>query len=302
MKKLVLLVMVAISLVDCTRRTSILIDGSSTVYPITEAMAEEYSKLNPKVSINVGVSGTGGGFKKFCTGEIKLVDASREIKSSEVELCAKNKIDYVPFMIGYDGLAVIANTKNTSIDSLTVEQLKLIFNSEKPAKTFKEVSPKFSSDTIKIFSPGQDSGTYDYFVEAILGKKATMRSDATFSEDDNVLVTGVSGYIGSIGYFGLAYYENNKASLKLIPIINPTTKQAVLPTADTVKSGEYAPLSRPLFIYVNKSFVTSSKGEQLKNFAEFYLNNINKFVASTGYIPLSDDAIATEKNKLQSLF
>ncbi|MDH5655670.1 MAG: PstS family phosphate ABC transporter substrate-binding protein [Spirochaetia bacterium] len=266
----------------CKAKTKILVDGSSTVYPITEAVAEEYRNVDKTVNVTVGISGTGGGFKKFCNNEIHITDASRPIKSKEIKSCADNKIGYIEIPIAYDGLAVVVSSSNAFLNEITVDQLNHIFRYENPAKTWKEINPEWPDQEIKIYSPGQDSGTYDYFVETIIGKKGRVRADAAFSEDDNVLVTGINGSEFSIGYFGLAYYSENKDSLKLIPVINPKTKKAVKPDEQTVSSGQYAPLSRPIFIYVNAE---ASDKPEVKKFVEFYLGSLASLTSQTGYIP-----------------
>lgn len=276
----------------CAKKEKIQIDGSSTVYPITEAVAEEYRSVNSNVNVTVGVSGTGGGFKKFCNGETDISDASRPIKQSEKDKCAEKGIKYLELPVAYDGLAVLVNKENDFVTQLTVEQLESIFRSENPAKTWKEVDPAFPEEEIKIYAPGQDSGTFDYFVEAILGKKAKMRGDASFSEDDNVLVTGIAGDKSAIGFFGLAYYEENKDKLKLVGVVNPKTNKAVEPTLETVKSGEYAPLSRPIFIYVNDK----AKGRQVVvDYVNYYLDNAGQLSKQVGYIPLPDEVYAKGK-------
>jgi len=272
----------SINFSNCKAKNKILIDGSSTVYPITEAVAEEYREEDSSVNVTVGISGTGGGFKKFCNGEIDISDASRPIKSKEIQVCSDNKIEYIEIPIAYDGLAVVVSKNNTFLTELTVDDLNKIFRYEDPAKTWKDVNPAWPDEPIKVFSPGQDSGTYDYFVETIIGDKGRVRADAAFSEDDNVLVTGVNGGVFSIGYFGVAYYLENKESLKLLAVVNPKTKKAVKPDVQTVSSGDYAPLSRPIFIYINSK---ADEKPEVKKFVEFYLKNVSRLTSQTGYIP-----------------
>jgi len=283
--------------IDCKKKQNILIDGSSTVYPITEGIAEEYRKVAPDTNVSIGVSGTGGGFKKFCNKETDISDASRTIKSSEAETCKNAGVEYLEVQIGFDGIAVIVNKETPFLSQLTVAQLKKIFDSEAPAKTWKEIDPAFPDQKIQVYAPGQDSGTYDYFVEEILGKKHQIRTDAVFSEDDNVLVTGIAGSKGSIGFFGLAYYEENKDKLKLIPIINPASGRAVSPDLETVKSGAYAPLSRPIFVYVNKA---AKAREEVGKFLEFYMDNGARISKEVGYIPLEDKIYETNKEKIHN--
>jgi len=262
------------------------IDGSSTVYPITEAMGEEYQKAKKgTVRVTVGISGTGGGFKRFCRGETDISNASRPILKKEIEACKESGIDYIELPVAYDGLAVIVNPKNDWVKQLTVEELKKMWAPEAQGNISKwnQVNPNWPDAPLKLFGPGVDSGTFDYFTEAIVGKAKASRGDFTASEDDNVLVQGVAGDKYSLGYFGLAYYEENKDKLKLVPIVNPKTNQAVLPSLQTVMSGEYNPLSRPLFIYVNKK---AAERPEVKEFVEFYIKNAPKLTKEVGYIPL----------------
>src|SRR5687767_697719 len=229
------------------------IDGSSTVYPITEAVAEEYRVTNPDVKVSVGLSGTGGGFKKFGRGEIDINDASRPIKDAETEACTANNIKYVGLTIAFDGLAVLVNKENTWVDFFTVEELKKIWEPDAQGKITKwnQIRASWPEEDFHLYGPGVASGTYDYFTEAIVGKSGSSRGDYTASEDDNVLVQGIAGDKNSIGFFGLAYYEENKEQLKLVGI--DSGAGVVLPSTETVKNGTYAPLSRPVFIYVTKS-------------------------------------------------
>lgn len=227
------------------------IDGSSTVYPLTEAAAEEFGKDNADVRVTVGVSGTGGGFKRFCNGETAISDASRPIKDEEAAACKAKGIEYTDLQVAYDGLSIVVSKDNDFIDHLTVEELNKIFVTGSTVKTWADVRAGWPAEEIKMYSPGADSGTYDYFNEEILEKKG-IRNDTqiSFSEDDNTLVQGVEGSKDAIGYFGFAYYEENADKLKLVPV--DAGKGAISPTVETIKDGTYAPLSRPLFIYVNK--------------------------------------------------
>ena len=270
-------------LFNCTQKKLIQVDGSSTVYPITEAVAEAYRSVSDEVSVVIGVSGTGGGFAKFCVGETDISDASRPIKDSEMEICASNGIEYHVFEVAYDGLAVIVNKENDFVDQLTVDQLNLIFR-EGGAVNWSDVNPAWPAEEIKIFAPGQDSGTYDYFKEAILGEETNMNPGATFSEDDNVLVLGVAGERYGIGFFGLAYFEENQDTLKLVPVVNPALNRAVIPNMETVSGGTYAPLSRPLFIYVKKSGL--DERPEVMAFVRYYLEHAAEKSAEVGYIPL----------------
>ncbi|MCX7810307.1 MAG: PstS family phosphate ABC transporter substrate-binding protein [Leptospiraceae bacterium] len=264
------------------KKENIVIDGSSTVYPITQAVAEEFMKINKNYNVTVGISGTGGGFKKFCAGETDISDASREIKKTEMDKCKENNIEYIELPVAYDALSIVVSHNNDFVDVLSVKELNLIFRQKDPAKKWKDVRPNWPDKPIKIFSPGQDSGTYDYFVEVILGKDEKVRPDASFSEDDNVLVKGVSEDPYAIGFFGVAYYEENKSKLKAVPIINPKTNKPVEPTLENVRNQTYVPLSRPLFIYVKKA---SLKKPGVKEFVNFYLDKGEELSKAVGYIP-----------------
>lgn len=262
------------------------IDGSSTVYPITEAVAEEFQKLKKKeVKVTVGISGTGGGFKKFCRGETDISNASRPILKKEMDVCKEHGIEYIELPVAYDGLAVIVNPKNTWIKSLTVEDLKKMWEPAAAGKVKKwnQVRPEWPDAPLKLYGPGVDSGTFDYFTEAIVGKAKASRGDFTASEDDNVLVQGIAGDKNALGFFGLAYYEENKDKLKLVPIVNPKTGKEVLPTEQTVMDGTYQPLSRPIFIYVSKK---AAEKPEVKEFVEYYLKNAAKLVKQVKYVPL----------------
>ncbi len=263
-----------------------MIDGSSTVYPITQAVAEEFMKVNTDYNVTVGISGTGGGFKKFCNGETDISDASREIKKSEMENCAKNNIEFIEIPVAYDALSVIVSYKNNFVDQFSVEELKRIFTQHNPVKRWNELRPNWPDKNIKVFSPGQDSGTYDYFVETILGKDERVRPDAAFSEDDNILVKGISEDPYAIAFFGLSYYEENKNLLRAIPVVNPQTKKAVEPNLENVMNRSYVPLSRPLFIYVKKASL-SKPG--VREFVNFYLQNGFEISKQVGYIPFPQD-------------
>ncbi|HAW50535.1 TPA: protein sphX [bacterium] len=264
------------------------IDGSSTVYPITEAVSEEFQKLKKgAIKVTVGISGTGGGFKKFLRGEVNIIGASRPISKKEIEDCLKNNIEYTELPIAYDGICVVVNPKNSWIDSLTVSELKKIWEPDAKENVLRwnDVDPKWPNEPINLYGPGVDSGTFDYFTEAIVGKSKASRSDYTSSEDDNVLVQGVAFDRNALGYFGLAYYEENKDKLKLVAIVNPDTNEAVYPSEETIIDGSYKPLSRPLFIYVNKN---SIKKEEIKEFINFYLKNSPNLCREVGYLPIPE--------------
>lgn len=274
---------------------SIEIDGSSTVYPLTEAVAEEYAAEQPDVRVTVGTSGTGGGFERFCAGEIPIADASRPIKDSEAQVCAEAGIAYTELSIAYDGLSVVVNKDNDWVDYLTIEELKRIFVAGSGVRTWADVREGWPAEEITLFSPGADSGTYDYFNEAIL-EKAGIRSDGqiSFSEDDNTLVRGVAGNKGGIGYFGYAYYEENTDKLKVVPI--DSGSGPVAPSLDTIKDGTYSPLSRPLFIYVNNQAL--EERPEVKDFVRFYIGNVGGLAKDVGYVPLPDEKYAEEAAKI----
>jgi phosphate transport system substrate-binding protein len=271
---------------------TIAVDGSSTVYPITEAVAEEYQKENPKVRVTVGISGTGGGFKKFCAGETDISDASRPIKPTEVEACKSKGIEYVELPVAYDGLAVIVNPKNDWASCMTVKELKALWEPEAQGKVtrWKQVRAGWPEKEIHLFGAGVDSGTYDYFTEAIVGKEHSSRGDFQSSEDDNVLVQGIGSDPLALGFFGLAYYEENQDRLKLVAIDDEKDdngKGCIAPTADTVEKGTYQPLARPLFIYVSRK---ASERPEVNAFVSYYLRNAAKLVKEVGYIALPAEA------------
>ncbi|MES2637609.1 MAG: PstS family phosphate ABC transporter substrate-binding protein [Pseudomonadota bacterium] len=261
------------------------IDGSSTVYPITEAMAEEF-QIATKTKVTVGISGTGGGFKKFCRGEIDISQASRPILKKEMDACKEAGIQYIELPVAYDGLTVVVNKNNDFVKSLTVDELKKMWEpaAQGKVKSWKQVNPAFPDEPLKLFGAGSDSGTFDYFTEAIVGKAKSSRGDYTASEDDNVVVQGVASDKGSLGYFGFAYYEENQDKLKAIPIVAKKGAPAVMPSIEAVKNGTYQPLSRPMFIYVNAT--SAAFKPEVKAFVNFYLENAPELVKEVKYIPL----------------
>ena len=263
------------------------IDGSSTVYPMGEAAAVEFRKKFPKIEVTVGQSGTGGGFKRFTTKETSISNASRPIKDSEFNLCKQHKVAFLELPIAYDGLSIVVNPKNDFVEQLTIDDLKKIFLEGQGAKTWKDVNEAWPDLAIKIYAPGKDSGTFDYFFSDVVAKDGgTPLSDGvSFSEDDNILVTGVAGEKGAIGFFGAAYLFENQDKLKAVKIVNPESGNAVAPTPETIKNGQYAPFSRPLFIYVN---VESLKSPAMKKFVEFYLENAGSLAERVGYVALPD--------------
>lgn len=274
---------------------TILIDGSSTVAPITSAIAEEFQIANPGMRVPVGVSGTGGGFKKFCAGETDISNASRPIKTSEAEECAAAGVEFIELPIAYDGLAVVVNPANEFASCLTVDQLKMMWEpaAEGVVMNWNQIDPSFPDTPINLYGPGVDSGTYDYFTGAIVGEEGASRGDFLPSEDDNVLVQGVSGDEGAIGFFGLAYYEQNKDKLKLLEVDGGDG--CIAPSTETVGNGTYQPLSRPIFIYVNKASAESRP--ELAAFVNFFMVNAGVLSAEVGYISLGADiyALATAR-------
>ena len=266
------------------------VDGSSTVFPITEAVAEEFQKEHRGVRVTVGVSGTGGGFKKFDLGETDINDASRVIKEKEAQACMDNGIEYIELPVAFDGISVVVHPDNDFVDHLSVEELTRIWQPGSTVKTWADVREGWPDEEIKLYGPGVDSGTFDYFTEAINGKSQACRSDFTASEDDNVLVQGVAGDHYSLGFFGFAYYEENQDRLKVVPI--GEAGSAVAPSVESINDGSYTPLSRPIFIYVNKA---AADRPEVDAFVDFYLANAPVLVREVGYVPLPDDVNALVK-------
>ncbi|MBI1239350.1 MAG: phosphate ABC transporter substrate-binding protein PstS family protein [Alphaproteobacteria bacterium] len=266
------------------------IDGSSTVFPIAEAVAEEFQIANPSIRVTVGLSGTGGGFKKFCRGETDISNASRPIKASEMSECAAAGISYVEMPVAFDALTVVVNPQNTWAETMTVEQLKTIWEpgAEGKVMAWNQVDASYPSDPLVLFAPGTDSGTFEYFTEAVNGKARASRADFTASEDDNTLVQGVAQEKGGIGYFGLAYFTANADRLKAVKIVNPQG-EAVEPSKATVESGTYVPLARPIFSYVR---VDALDKPAVAQFVEFYLANAGKLSEEVGYVALPAEAYA----------
>lgn len=271
------------------------IDGSSTVFPITEAVAEEFQKLNPGVRVTVGISGTGGGFKKFTHGETDVSNASRPISDSEREGAAKNKIEFIELPVAFDGLSVVVNPKNSFVTTMTVAELKKIWEPGSTVKMWSDVRPSWPKEKINLYGPGADSGTFDYFTEAVVGKAKSIRADFTASEDDNTLVQGVSGDKNALGYFGYAYYVENKDKLKVIAIDNG--KGGVLPSEESIRNGSYAPLARPLLVYAS---TTALKRSEVQAFVEFYLAKAEELVPEVKYVPLSKAIYAAARERLKT--
>jgi phosphate transport system substrate-binding protein len=276
--------------------SSIAIDGSSTVYPVTEAIAEEFRNEDPDVNVTIGVSGTGGGFKKFGRGEIDIANASRPIKDEEKAVAEENNITYVQLEVAYDGLAVVVHPENDWVTCFTVEELKKIWEpgAQGTLTRWNQINPAWPNEEIHLFGPGVASGTFDYFTEAIVGKSGSSRGDYTASEDDNVLVQGVSGDKYGLGFFGLAYYEENQDKLKMIPVNGGNG--CVEPSMETVRNGTYAPLSRPLYIYVNS---TSLQNQKVIDFIKFYLNEAPGLLKDVGYVPLTNKEYEEQQAKFQ---
>lgn len=265
------------------------VDGSSTVFPITEAVGEEFQKENPDVQVTVGVSGTGGGFEKFVIGETDISDASRPIKDEEKAKAEENGIEYIELTVAFDGLSVMVNPENDFVSDLTVDELKKIWNTGSEVKTWKDVRDEWPADEIKLFGPGTDSGTFDYFTDEINGEEGASRSDYTASEDDNTLVQGIAGEKNALGYFGYAYFIENQDKLKLL------TVDGVRPSPETIRSGDYKPLSRPLFIYVSKKAMDKP---EVKAFVEYYLENGAALSEQVGYVPMDDDKYSDQLSQL----
>ncbi|MBA3995919.1 MAG: protein sphX [Candidatus Accumulibacter sp.] len=267
------------------------IDGSSTVYPITEAVAEDFQKSKKNaVRVTVGISGTGGGFKKFCRGETDISDASRPITKKEMDDCKAAGIEYLELPVAYDALTVVIHPKNTWAKNMTVAELKTIWEPAAQGKitSWKQVNPAWPDRPLKLYGPGADSGTFEYFTEAVNGKAKATRGDFTASEDDNVLVQGVSRDIGGLGYFGFAYYSENKEKLAAVSVVAPG-KAAVAPSLETVVNGTYQPLARPIFIYVNAK---SAEKPEVKEFVEYYMKNGEALTKEVKYVPLPAKAYA----------
>jgi phosphate transport system substrate-binding protein len=306
MKKLIFVPVLA-SLLSCggsgnKQAGTVQIDGSSTVYPITEAIAEEFQISNKGVKVTAGESGTGGGFKKFLRKEIDIADASRPISVKEDSLCKAAGIEYYELPIAYDGLVVVVNPANTWVTSMTVVELKKIWEPEAQGKItrWNHIRPEWPDEEIHLYGAGTASGTFDYFTEAIVGKSKSCRGDYTGSEDDNVLVQGVSSDKLALGFFGIHYYDENKEKLKVIPIDDENEANGagpIFPSEATVKNATYQPLSRPLFIYVRQE---STERPEVDDFIKYYLDNSVEIVPETGYITLDKELYALIKRRYEN--
>jgi phosphate transport system substrate-binding protein len=274
--------------------TTIKIDGSSTVFPITEAVAEEFQiEKQGAVQVTVGVSGTGGGFKKFCVGQTDISNASRPIKDEEIQACQAAGIEYIELPVAYDALTVVVNPQNP-VESITIEELKKMWEpaAEGTVTNWNQVNSSWQDAPLALFGPGADSGTFDYFTDEINGEEGASRTDYTPSEDDNVLVQGVANDANALGYFGYAYYSENQDQLKALPV--DSGSGAVAPSTETVRDGSYTPLARPLYIYINAEAVNRP---EIKEFVDFYLNSETELVQEVGYVPLAETELAEAKDR-----
>jgi len=305
--KLVLLVSCSVVLWSCSEnndeagqeavdelRGTVSLDGSSTVYPISEAIAEEFLSVAPRVRVTVGVSGTGGGFKKFLSREIDINDASRTIKNSEIEEARANGIDYLEIPVAFDGLSVVVNPNNTWVDYLTVDELRMIWQPGSMVDSWDDIRPNWPQLPIRLYGPGTDSGTFDYFTESVNGESGASRPDYTASEDDNVLVQGISGDENALGFFGYAYYIENQDNLKIVPI--DEGNGPVAPTAQSINDGTYAPLSRPIFVYLKTD---SLARPEVRSFVDFYIDNAAGIANEVGYIELPEEMYQASRDALR---
>lgn len=275
---------------------SIEADGSSTVGPLTEAVIEEFAAVASGVAVTNGVSGSGGGFERFATGQTQISNASRPISEDEAALAAENGVEYYVFDVAYDGITVVTSAENDFVDTLTVEQLRSIWSADGGVTTWADVNPEWPDEAIELYGPGADSGTFDYFNEAILGDDVSVRTDYIPSEDDNVLVQGIVGSPYALGYFGFTYYEENADSLKAIAIDNGDG--GVLPSIESIADGSYAPLARTLFIYVNAGDLQSDPA--LQEFIRFYIAESGVLATDVGYVPMPGDVLAAEQEEVES--
>ncbi len=274
------------------------IDGSSTVFPVTEAVAEDFQKAKKQhIKVTVGISGTGGGFKKFCRGETDVSNASRPILQKEMEECRKAGIEYIELPVAFDALTVVVNPKNGFVKQLTIAEMKKMWEPSAQGKVtrWSQVNPAWPDQPMKLFGPGADSGTFDYFTEVVVGKAKSSRGDFTASEDDNVLVQGVSRDANGLGYFGFAYYVENQDKLKAVPIVNEKG-EAVSPSMEAVEKGAYSPLARPIFIYVSAS---SLARPEVKEFVRFYMTHAGTLAREVKYVPLPESAYKTAWEHVQ---
>lgn len=275
----------------------VLVDGSSTVHPIASAAVDGFCETYPRIDVNVGNRGTSGGFQRFTDGEIDIAAASLPIRYAEIEKCRKKKLQFIEVAIAYDGLTIAVNKKNQFVDVLTVEQLRKIFGEEKPAKKWSDVDPNWPAEEIQIFIPGASSGTLEYFKEIVVGKGNGLRTDVNASEEDNVLVNGISGAEYSIGFLGVAYYLENQDKLKAVKIVNPETKEAHAPSKESISSGDYSPFSRPLFFYVNRESLV--RRHEVRIFVDYVLGEGRKHVSQVGYVELPESLYQLGRERLE---
>ncbi|HXH87275.1 MAG TPA: PstS family phosphate ABC transporter substrate-binding protein [Gaiellaceae bacterium] len=280
---------------DGTLSGRIQADGSSTVGPYTTAAAEAFRGVEPGVQVTVGVSGTGGGFERFCRGETDLSNASRAIKDEEISACEKEGIEYVEFQIANDALTVVVNSENDWAQCLTVEQLKTIWNTGSKVNNWNQVDPSYPDQELSLFGPGTDSGTFDYFTDEINGQEGASRSDYGASEDDNTVVTGVTGEKGGLGYFGFSYFEENQEALKAVEI--DAGDGCIAPSVETAQDGTYKPLSRPLFIYAKKD---SFARPEVEAFVQYILDNETQIAESSQYVPLTEEQLTKAKSDFEA--
>jgi phosphate transport system substrate-binding protein len=303
MKK-TLLAVALMGIFGVAQAQTVRIDGSSTVYPITEGVAEDFQK-ETKIRVTVGVSGTGGGFKKFCRGEIDVANASRPITQNEIADCAKQGIKFYEMPVAFDAMTVVIHPKNTFVKQLTIQQLRKMWEPAAQGKItrWNQIDPTWPNQRLSLFGPGADSGTFEYFTEAVNGKSKASRGDFTASEDDNILVKGVSTHPFGLGYFGYAYYEENKSKVKAVPIVNKDGV-AVYPNEKSVMDGTYNPLARPIFIYVKED---SLKQPHVRRFVEFYMKNVSRITKEIKFVPLPDKVYIAnlkhiENNRVGTVF
>ena len=264
---------------------TVLVDGSSTIFPIAEAVAEEFQIANPNYRVSVGVSGTGGGFSKFIARETDINNASRVIKENEIEALTEAGVEFIELPVAFDGISLVINPQNDFAEYLTVEELNKIWKPGSTVQTWSDVRPEWPDEEITLYAPGADSGTFEYFTEAIMGETGALRADYTASENDNTLVMGVAGDRYALGFFGYAYYRENKDKITSVPIKDGDA-EPVYPSPETIATGQYSPLSRPLFAYVKRS---AADREEVDEYVKFLLNNIAELASQVGYVGIPED-------------
>ncbi len=300
MKKVLFITVLAFTMIACGNKKgqdkdggltgSISIDGSGTVFPVSEAVAEEFLKVEPQVKVTVGESGTGGGFQKFGTGVIDICDASREIKDNEIALCEENGIEYIRLTVALDGITVVVNNENTWAKTMTTEELKKLWEPNSTVNKWSDIRAEWPNEEIHLYGPNTSHGTYDFFTEVIMGESGASRTDYNAVSDYNIAVQGIENDVNALGYFGLSYYEENKEKLGVVGI--DSGNGAVVPSIETVSSNEYAPLSRSLFIFVNKK---SAQRPEVQKFVSFYLDNAPQLSKEVGYVPMPKSGYDEQK-------